>query len=213
MKIQNMQFSYKSNQIYKDFTIEFPTASVTAILGPSGCGKTTLLNILAFNKANHVSYIFQEPRLLPWYTICKNLYLVNTGTKSERVARSRMYLEKVGLLNRASAYPSDLSGGERQRVSIARAFSYTSPVLLMDEPFQSQDPATKLQLIDVVKKLQVQEKRTMVAVTHDINEASAFADRAVVLGGRPVQILLDIPRGANFERTISEALEWAKKIT
>ena len=100
MKIQNMQFSYKSNQIYKDFTIEFPTASVTAILGPSGCGKTTLLNILAFNKANHVSYIFQEPRLLPWYTICKNLYLVNTGTKSERIARSRMYLEKVGLLNR-----------------------------------------------------------------------------------------------------------------
>ena len=83
----------------------------------------------------------------------------------------------------------------------------------MDEPFQSQDPATKLQLIDVVKKLQLQEKRTIVAVTHDINEASAFADRAVVLGGRPVQILLDIPRGANFERTISEALEWAKKIT
>jgi len=211
MKIENLNFSYSSNTLYKNFNIEFEESRITVILGPSGCGKTTLLNLIAFDKNNHVSYIFQEPRLLPWYTIEKNIMLVNKGHDKQTRNIAKKYLDQVGLLNRAGAYPSDLSGGERQRVSIARAFSYQSPILLMDEPFQSQDPTTKLQLIETIKELQSIEKRTIIAVTHDIREASAFGDRAVVLGNKPVKILLDVPKGILCENEISEALRCAQR--
>jgi len=187
--------------------VEFSDGLITAILGPSGCGKTTLLNHIAFHRPEtHAGYIFQEPRLLPWRTLEKNIALCLEGTAHERKDRARQYLAKVGLEKRASAFPASLSGGERQRVSIARAFSFPAPVLLMDEPFQSQDPALKTQLIAVVKALQEEEKRTVIFVTHDVREATALADRAIVLSGRPVTVALDIQIGPDFEGRISEVL-------
>jgi len=207
MNIENLNVSFGQKIIYRDFSLAIADRTVTAILGPSGCGKTTLLNAIAFSRPDiRTAYIFQEPRLLPWCTLEKNIALVLEGDNATKKERARGYLDKVGLGNRAGDYPSRLSGGERQRASIARAFSYPAPVLLMDEPFQSQDPALKVQLIDLVKRLQEEEMRTIIAVTHDVREAAALADRAVILGGRPVSVVLDIPVGPDFENDISGVL-------
>lgn len=217
MTISGLTVTYGTRTLYDDFSIDFADHSTTVILGPSGCGKTTLLNSIALAENNDmVSYIFQEPRLLPWCSLEKNILLalqgaaVNgtelQGTTAERRDRARSYLEKVGLFKRAGEYPGKLSGGERQRAAIARAFSFPAPILLMDEPFQSQDPAIKAQLIDLVRKLQAEEKRTVIAVTHDIREAAALADRAVILNGNPVCVILDIPVNAGFEKRLSEVL-------
>ena len=207
MKITNLDVSYGQKNIYKNFNVDFLDGSITVILGPSGCGKTTLLNSIAFDNSLHkISYIFQEPRLLPWCTLEKNIMLVLEGDQDSRRKTARKYLERVGLEKRAEAYPENLSGGERQRAAIARAFSFPAPVLLMDEPFQSQDPALKIQLIELVKTLQSDEHRTIIAVTHDVREAAALADRAIVLNGSPVKIVLDIPISPEFEQKLSEVL-------
>ena len=206
MDVTDLSVSFGSRVLYDHFSISFRDGSVTAILGPSGCGKTTLLNAIAYRGSRVASYIFQEPRLLPWCSLEKNIMLTLAGTAAERRSRARMYLAKVGLEGRAGDYPDRLSGGERQRAAIARAFSFPAPVLLMDEPFQSQDPAQKKQLISLVKALQSEEKRTVIAVTHDIREAEELAERAIVLNGRPVSVMLDIPVTSDFEKRISEVL-------
>lgn len=207
MDIQNLNVTYGDRVLYDGFSISFRDHAITAILGPSGCGKTTLLNSIAFgNNDFRTSYIFQEPRLLPWCSLEKNIMLVLEGDPGLRRERAREYLAKVGLGRRAGDFPGRLSGGERQRAAIARAFSYPAPVLLMDEPFQSQDPLLKAQLIDLVKELQKEEKRTILAVTHDVREASALADHAIILNGCPVQVVLDIPVGPDFEKRLSEVL-------
>lgn len=208
MHITNLNVRYGSKIIYDNFSISFQDQAITFILGPSGCGKTTLLNSIAKkNNIEKVSYIFQEPRLLPWYNLEKNITLVLQGSVKEKKERALYYLEKVGLGKRAGDYPAVLSGGERQRVSIARSFSFPAPILLMDEPFQSQDPNIKFQLIDLVKKIQVEEKRTIIAVSHDVQEATAFADRAIIINGRPVTVILDIPITDKSEHRILEVLK------
>lgn len=208
MLIQGLSVSYRSGTIYDNFSICFTDNTVTAILGPSGCGKTTLLNAIAFGgQTAHVSYIFQEPRLLPWYTLERNIMLVlGEGNSEYKRKISHDYLVKVGLGKRAGEYPDRLSGGERQRASVARAFASQAPVLLMDEPFQSQDPGLKNQLIGLVRELQSNEKRTIIAVTHDVQEATALADRAIILNGRPVSVILDIPVTPDSATQISEVL-------
>ncbi len=207
MRIQHLDIAYGERVIYRDFSIAFSEGGTTVILGPSGCGKTTLLNYLASGAITPtVSYIFQEPRLLPWRTIEKNIILSLCGSKGEKEERAREYLAKVGLERRANEFPANLSGGERQRVSIARAFANQAPVLLMDEPFQSQDPGLKKQLIELVRARQRSERRTIIAVSHDVREAVSLADRVVILGGRPVSIILDIPVSPESEHKITEVL-------
>jgi ABC-type nitrate/sulfonate/bicarbonate transport system ATPase subunit len=183
--------------------------SVTALVGRSGAGKTTLLNALALDRSLDVSYVFQEPRLIPTLTLEKNIALtVESGSSRDRIGRAREYLARVGLGEKAGEYPSRISGGERQRASLARAFARRSTLLLMDEPFQSQDPVTKAQLMDLFASLQQQERRTVIAVTHEIREALCVADRAVVLSGRPARVSFDSPvKGASHELTEADILK------
>lgn len=207
MKLSEINRVYGDTVLYRDFSLELREGSVTAILGPSGCGKTTLLNEIASRAADiPLSYVFQEPRLIPWRTLGENISLVLSGDTNARKNRALRYLERVGLGDRANDYPENLSGGERQRVSIARAFAVPSAVLLMDEPFQSQDATTKAQLIALFMELQKYEKRTIVAVTHDTREAKAIAERAILLTGRPVRIALDTPISSNLESEIATAM-------
>ncbi len=207
MKVSDINRVYGDKVLYRDFSLELREGSVTAILGPSGCGKTTLLNEIASRATDiPLSFVFQEPRLIPWRTLGENIALVLSGDTNMRKKRALRYLERVGLGDRADDYPENLSGGERQRVSIARAFAVPSAVLLMDEPFQSQDPTTKAQLIALFMELQKDEKRTIVAVTHDTREAKAIAERAILLTGRPVRIALDTPISNNLESEITTAM-------
>lgn len=186
MIISNLNASYDNKPILVNYSLEIPEGAITAVLGKSGCGKTTLLNAIASIPSRELSYVFQEPRLIPWLTLERNITLALTGSREERRRVAREYLANVGLAGREGEYPDRVSGGERQRVSIARAFARKSALLLMDEPFQAQDPLQKRQLQELFLSLHSRERRTVIAVTHDVEEALYIADTIIVLSGPPV---------------------------
>ncbi len=215
--------SFGSLTVFSDLTADFPAASITVILGPSGCGKTTLLNILAGMDSDYggtvagggagsVSYLFQEPRLLPWKTVEGNLSFVLEGKMDQKETRGVIdhHLEIVGLSSFMKYYPHQLSGGMKQRVSIARAFSYPARIILMDEPFQALDLGTKLSLVTSFVKLWRQEPRTVVFVTHDIQEALLLGDRLFLLSSLPAHVekryTIDVPQ-ENRSLNMPELLE------
>jgi NitT/TauT family transport system ATP-binding protein len=146
------------------------------------------------------SFVFQEPRLLPWKTALANVSLPLEGLlgKKEARKRARYYLGLVSLEDFCEAFPEELSGGQKQRVSIARAFACPGPLLLMDEPFQSLDIPLRRHLLDLTKKLLESAPRRLVAVTHDPREALYLGGRLIVLGRPPRGIVLDLNPGKNL---------------
>jgi NitT/TauT family transport system ATP-binding protein len=187
--------------------------SPTVILGPSGCGKTTLLRLIAgllkpwegevvilscMNETgsiteNRMSFVFQEPRLLPWKTVLENVMLpIADGMgKAEAEKRARHFLELVSLADKAASRPAELSGGQQQRAGIARAFAYPSPVILMDEPFQSLDIPLRISLMDLTNRMLENFPRLALMVTHDPREAVYMGNRIIVLGNSPGGIVFD----------------------
>lgn len=202
VRIHDIRKSFGELEVFSGFSLDLSENSVTAILGPSGCGKTTLLNILGGllepdsgsirgMEGKTLSYLFQEPRLIPWKTVEANIDFVLKGcipSESERKALIREILETVDLLPFARYYPEALSGGMRQRVAIARAFAYPSNMILMDEPFQALDLSLRLSLTELFNTLWIRELRTAVFVTHDIHEALMLGDDIIVLSRRPASI-------------------------
>lgn len=196
-----------------DATIRIDAGQFVSIVGPSGCGKTTLLNLVAGliplqqgsilvagappRAGRHdVAYMLARDCLFPWRTALDNVRLGGEFRGVPNPARTERALEllaKVGLKGFEANYPKALSHGMRQRVALARTFSLDSPVLLMDEPFGALDAQTKLQLEDVLLELWTAERRTVVFITHDLNEAVTLSDRVVVMSSRPGRILADIP--------------------
>ena len=213
--IKNLNVSYGDKVIFDDFCYEFKENEITCLLGKSAVGKSTLLNALA-NLVPYegeivvgtISYIFQEDRLVPNLSIGKNLELVLKSVikdKAERKARVKDMLKKVELLGEEKSIKKELSGGMAHRVNIARAFLYPSDVLLLDEPFKGLDPSTKNHLIKTFLKLYEEEKRTVVFVTHAIDEALLLADRVVMIKDSPVtvadEIEITLPKS---ERALSD---------
>ena len=198
MRLKNIKKSYGDKVIFDNFDIKFEQCKITAVLGRSGCGKTTLLNIICgstdfageVERPDKISYIFQSQRLVPNLTVYKNLEYVLSyiRDKNEKNKRIEEVLRMVEMYDERGKYPSQLSGGMAQRVSLARAFVYDAPLMLMDEPFKGLDVSLKKRIIDVFKKLYERDKRTVVFVTHDIDEALFLADRIIVLeeGGKVV---------------------------
>lgn len=183
IEIKNLSKSYSDKSIYDHFNLSLEEGKITCLLGSSGSGKTTLLNIIAgLTKYSgdipklKCSYIFQNPQLVPNLTVLGNLLLV---CKDEQ----KIYemLKRVGLEDKAKSYPVNLSGGEAQRVAIARAFLYKSEILLMDEPFASLDLKLKKQIIELFIEIWKEDRRAVLAVTHDVDEAAAIAQRILVL--------------------------------
>lgn len=192
IEIKNLTKSYGEKAVYNNFNLSLEEGKITCILGSSGSGKTTLLNILAgltsfegYVPKLTCSYIFQSPQLIPCLTVRGNLMLV-----SKDEAKIDELLEKVGLAGRAQSYPINLSGGEAQRVAIARAFLCKSDILLMDEPFSSLDLKLKKLILELFFEIWREDKRTVLFVTHDIDEAAATAQRVIVL--REGQVVFDI---------------------
>lgn len=200
--IRDLNKNYNGNFLYKDFSIEFTEGTISCILGPSGCGKTTLLNIIGkiippdsgsligFD-GKLFSYIFQEPRLLPWKTVRGNIEFVlsrnlSAGERREQVGRLIRLVELEGF---ADHYPSQLSGGMRQRVSIARAFACPSDIILMDEPLKGLDIVLKQNMIRWFSQIWKTDKRTVIFVTHDVDEALLLGNEIVVFSSIPVQIV------------------------
>jgi len=201
LKIENLNKSFHDINLFKDFNIEIQENTISCILGPSGCGKTTLLNIIGKTiqtdtgtlegfENKKLSYIFQEPRLLPWKTVKENIsFVLNEGNindaKKEIIDR---YIKLVELDNFANYYPSKLSGGMKQRVAIARAFSYPSDIILMDEPLKALDLKLKLNLMKAFRRIWQFDKRTVIFVTHDIDEALLIGNDIYVFSKAPVNI-------------------------
>jgi NitT/TauT family transport system ATP-binding protein len=202
--------------------ISFPIdkGEFVAIVGPSGCGKTTLLRCLSalmkptsgtvtlhgapvLSVPEDLTLVFQDYRrsLYPWLRVSANVEfpLKHSGIgKEEREERVRQALDDVGLTGHGNKYPGQLSGGMQQRVSIARALAYRPNLLLMDEPFASVDAQTRSSLEDVLLEVWERRKKTVLFVTHDIDESVYLADRVVVLSNAPskvmAEIAVDIPR-------------------
>ena len=148
-----------------------------------------------------MALVFQDARLLPWRRVLSNVCLGLEKTKasrSERVARALKALTLVGLRDFADRWPYQLSGGQRQRVALARALAVDPAILLMDEPFSALDVATRENLQDELIRIRSETGKTILFVTHDIDEAVYLADRVVALGGKPGEVraarVIDVPR-------------------
>lgn len=193
------------------------TGEFVSIIGPSGCGKSTLLRIIAgLDTATagavvygegvgaRAGFVFQEPVLLPWLTALENVrFPLDTAGMPRREAdeRSRDLINLIGLTGFETALPRTLSGGMKQRVSIARALSYDPALLLMDEPFGALDLLTRDRLNDELLRIWTATRKTIVLVTHSVEEAAYLSDRVVVMTRRPgaikrvYEIALARPRG------------------
>jgi NitT/TauT family transport system ATP-binding protein len=204
------------------------------LLGPSGCGKTTLLNMIAgFDKpstgaikinGNEVSQpstdriaIFQNFGLLPWRTVIKNveLGLESKGfDKKKRREIAEEYLELVGLSDYKNHHPNQLSGGMQQRIAIARALAVDPEILFMDEPFGSLDAMTRMTMQDEIERIWQEKKKTIIFVTHDIEEAVFLADKIVVMTASPgkVKKIIDVPLARKRNRTSPEFLAIRDKV-
>lgn len=207
IEIKDVNFDYidkKSKyEALKDINLSIKEGEFICILGASGCGKSTLLSLLAgLNKAksgeilvdgNPVkgpgtdrAVVFQQYSLFPWLTVKGNVLfgIKQSGRKLGRKEREKLaekYVESVGLSGAINRYPSQLSGGMKQRVAVARALALESDILLLDEPFGAIDPRLRLELQELVSKLCTENHKTVVFITHDIDEAILLADRVVVM--------------------------------
>ena len=201
ISIENINKSYGDNIIFNDFKINFYENKVNCILGKSGSGKTTLLNIISGITQNDtsnfkgidnlgISYIFQDDRLIDWLTVEDNIKLVVKKYYDEKETNElcEKYLKLVDIYEYKEYYPQMLSGGIRQRVNIARAFIYPSKLIMMDEPFKSIDIKNKLMIMENFKNILEKDNRTVLFVTHDIDEALYLGDIVFVLGDRPLKI-------------------------
>jgi NitT/TauT family transport system ATP-binding protein len=215
------------------------------LIGPSGCGKTTLLKaiaglvsvdtgrILVGNRrvtepSRECAFVFQDFALMPWATVQKNVefgLLLQGTAAAERAATARHYIGKVGLAGFEHAYPAQLSGGMQQRVGLARALAVNPRVLLMDEPFASIDEQTRRLFQDDLLALWSEARKTVVFVTHSMEEAIYLSDRVVVLSPRPGRVhqILDVPlprpreasdvrAGVEFARLVDDLWKILRKL-
>lgn len=211
----------------QDITLDIADGEFVSLVGPSGCGKTTLLRILAgleqpsagdvlIRRADAAkplqSMIFQENGIIPWMTVRENVaFGLKMRNAPAAIVKERVayYLAKVGLAPFASAYPKELSGGMKQRVSIARAFANDPEILLMDEPFAALDEQNKFLLQEELLSIWEETKKTVVFITHSIDEAMMVSDRIVLLSAHPGRIAaekrVELPRPRSMETIRSDA--------
>jgi len=209
LRLKNVSHSYGSVPAVRNISMTIGPGEFIAIVGPSGCGKTTLLNILSgFIKPSSgaVAYtgrartVYQHDGLFPWLTVVQNvvLGLQHLEDESERRRQLAEMIRFIRLEGFERHYPHQLSGGMRQRVELARALAGDTDLLLMDEPFSSLDYLTRLRLRRELALMLREQPRTVILVTHDIEEATQLADRVIVLSGRPASIQhelqIDVPR-------------------
>lgn len=235
-KVNKFYTSPDGNEVHalKDVDLKVSDGEFVCIVGPSGCGKSTLLEIIAglldatsgeitldgkkvSGTSRDIGVVFQDASLFPWRTIRKNIAFgmeIAKIPKEQQEKQLKKYINMVNLNGFESKYPSQLSGGMRQRAGLARTFAMNPKVILMDEPFSAVDHLTRCTLQEELINIRGQEGKTVIFVTHDINEAVFLADRVVLLSPRPssVQKIYDIPYPQKRNRNAPELLEIAAQI-
>ena len=222
VSFRNVSMTFGNVHVLDDVSLDVAEGEFVCLLGPSGCGKSTLLNIAGgFLKpaAGEVTidgepvtgpdprriFVFQERGVFPWLTVEENiafgLFRMKEDEKRERVAH---YVTMVGLRGFEKSYPRELSGGMKQRLEVARALAVNPDVLYLDEPFGALDSITRLQMRRELLRIWEAERKTILFVTHDIEESVQLADRVVVLSARPgrVQRIFDV--GIEHPRDLSD---------
>jgi len=198
--IRSVGKSFGTRQVLRDIDIDIPAGQFVSLIGPSGVGKSTLLRIIAgleplsagavelesVNPRPDIRMMFQEDRLLPWRSVLRNVTLgLRNGDE-----QARLMLSSVGLEGREDEFPIVLSGGQRQRVALARALIHEPDVLLLDEPFGALDAITRAAMQMLLESLLARRPRTVVLVTHDVEEALLLSDRVLLM--RDGQIARDL---------------------
>ncbi|HEX5322861.1 MAG TPA: ABC transporter ATP-binding protein [Capsulimonadaceae bacterium] len=223
LSMAGVSHSYGDRTVLSGLDIEVHPGEFVVLVGPSGCGKTTLLNLLSAHIAptagkvvreGVIRTIYQHDGLFPWLTVAENI-LMGLRQVSSEIEKKRQLdelLRLVHLQSFADHYPHQLSGGMRQRVELARALAGDSDILLMDEPFSALDYQTRLRMRRELVRLLGERPRTVVFVTHDIEEAAQLADRVLVLSKSPARIQRELridaprPRGLT-DPSVIEAME------
>lgn len=221
LRFENVTFTYESADapVISDLSFEVPDKSFVSIIGASGSGKTTifrLLNALERPQSgnitidgkdikglkNYAGYMPQQDLLFPWRTVERNVMLpmqIKKVSKAEQKEKAREMLERVGLLEYADKYPRELSGGMRQRVSFARTLCEGSDLMLLDEPFSALDSITRMEMREWLRDQWERLDKTILFITHDVEEALYFSEKIFVLMGNPVNRLkcVDVPLPKN----------------
>lgn len=237
ISLENISKTFWSNgrrlEVLRNISIDVKENEFLVILGPGQCGKTVLLNIATglekategkvridgsvSQAAEKVGLVFQRTALLPWKTVMENVEFglkLKGVAKVERRERAQYFINLVGLDGFENAFPNQLSGGMKQRVGIARAYTYDPEVLLMDEPFGALDAQTRYQMEEEILKIWDKEKRTIIFVTNNIEEAVFLGDRIVLLSKCPATIkqvyVSELPRPRN--NLLPEFLQLRKNI-
>ncbi|KPN20402.1 mannosyltransferase [Xanthomonas sp. Mitacek01] len=225
VSVHDVTMSFGDFTAVRDVNIEVGDGEFLAIVGPTGCGKSTILNAVAGllkptkggiridDKAvsgvqDSVGYLFQQDALLPWKTVLQNveLGLRFRGVGSdEREKRARDWLTKVGLKGFEHRYPHQLSGGQRKRVQMAQALIVEPKVMLMDEPFSALDIHTRHLMQNELLRLWQEDRRAVILITHDLEEAIALGDRVVVLSSGPSsRVVESFPVNLERPRNVAE---------
>ncbi len=243
IKLENVNKTFMTREgpleVIKDLSFEVNAGESVAVVGPSGSGKTTLLNLLAgldFPTSGSITVdgrpitgpdpqrgvIFQQYAVFPYLTVFQNAVFgltlqVNRKPKAEREAIAHRYIELMGLKGFENAYPNTLSGGMKQRLAIARAYAVSPQILFMDEPFAALDAQTRALMQELILEIMAEEQKTVIFVTHSVEEAVFIGNRIVVVSARParvhsvVDVPFEFPRDADV-KTTPEFMEIRREI-
>jgi NitT/TauT family transport system ATP-binding protein len=227
LRIQNVSMTFqrdgKALPVLEDISLDVMEGEFVCLLGPSGCGKSTLLNAVAgFLKPSSGRilvdgeavrgpdprriFVFQERGVFPWLTVEGNIgFGLSRLSRAERAQRVSHYIRMVGLAGFEKSYPHELSGGMKQRVEVARALAVNPDVMFLDEPFGALDSITRMIMRGELLRIWQAERKTILFVTHDIDEAVQLADRVVVMSARPGCIRQIVSVDIPHPRDISSA--------